>query len=315
MAMPSLRSSSGVCVTRARVFVSVGLCISVIRGRVCVCARFKIQRNHALTYKTNTRNPKTTIPPHTHTRSEIVGAPAYQGQRHMNIESLYEYGSRAGFWRLHRLFTERHMPCTVYLCLCVCIFTREHRCMCARWRCSEPPRYTHTHTYINAYLHTYSHTYTHVFTKVYECALALERTPEMHAFTHLHTYIYILRQVYECALALERNPEIHTQICIHIYIYSRTHAGVVCALTQERNRVRADTGAEPRDTHTHIQTCVHTNIHAHTQVYACALALERNPEAAQAMVEADWEIASHGYRYRLQHRLQHIATLQHAATY
>jgi peptidoglycan/xylan/chitin deacetylase (PgdA/CDA1 family) len=34
----------------------------------------------------------------------------------MNMESLYEYGSRAGFWRLHRLFTERSMPCTVYAC-------------------------------------------------------------------------------------------------------------------------------------------------------------------------------------------------------
>ena len=49
-------------------------------------------------------------------RSEIVGAAPYKGQRHMNMESLYEYGSRAGFWRLHRLFTERHMPCTVYAC-------------------------------------------------------------------------------------------------------------------------------------------------------------------------------------------------------
>ncbi|KAF1773852.1 putative urate catabolism protein [Phytophthora cactorum] len=34
--------------------------------------------------------------------------------RHMNMESLYEYGSRAGFWRLHRAFTERQMPLTVY---------------------------------------------------------------------------------------------------------------------------------------------------------------------------------------------------------
>jgi len=48
--------------------------------------------------------------------SEIVGAAPYKGQRHMNMESLYEYGSRAGFWRLYRLFTERHMPCTVYAC-------------------------------------------------------------------------------------------------------------------------------------------------------------------------------------------------------
>ena len=37
--------------------------------------------------------------------SEIVGAAPIEGQRHMNMESLYEYGARAGFWRLHRLFT------------------------------------------------------------------------------------------------------------------------------------------------------------------------------------------------------------------
>jgi putative urate catabolism protein len=46
--------------------------------------------------------------------SEIVGAAAYEGQRHMNMESLYDYGARAGFWRLHRIFTERSAPCTVY---------------------------------------------------------------------------------------------------------------------------------------------------------------------------------------------------------
>ena len=46
--------------------------------------------------------------------SEIVGAAPWPGQRHMNMESIYEYGSRAGFWRLHRLFTERGMPVTVY---------------------------------------------------------------------------------------------------------------------------------------------------------------------------------------------------------
>jgi putative urate catabolism protein len=32
----------------------------------------------------------------------------------MNMESIYEYGSRAGFWRLHRLFTERKLPVTVF---------------------------------------------------------------------------------------------------------------------------------------------------------------------------------------------------------
>ncbi len=46
--------------------------------------------------------------------SEIVGANAYAGQRHMNMESIYEYGSRAGFWRLYRLFTDRGMPVTVF---------------------------------------------------------------------------------------------------------------------------------------------------------------------------------------------------------
>ncbi|EIM28199.1 allantoinase PuuE [Microvirga lotononidis] len=46
--------------------------------------------------------------------SEIVGAQAWLGQRHMSMESIYEYGSRAGFWRLWRMFTERNMPVTVY---------------------------------------------------------------------------------------------------------------------------------------------------------------------------------------------------------
>jgi 5-hydroxyisourate hydrolase-like protein (transthyretin family)/peptidoglycan/xylan/chitin deacetylase (PgdA/CDA1 family) len=46
--------------------------------------------------------------------SEIVGAQAWLGQRHMSMESIYEYGSRAGFWRLWRMFTERRMPVTVY---------------------------------------------------------------------------------------------------------------------------------------------------------------------------------------------------------
>jgi len=46
--------------------------------------------------------------------SEIVGAAAWPGQRHMNMESIYEYGSRAGFWRLWRLFNGRDIPVTVY---------------------------------------------------------------------------------------------------------------------------------------------------------------------------------------------------------
>nr|WP_319774144.1 allantoinase PuuE [Breoghania sp.] len=46
--------------------------------------------------------------------SEIVGAQPWPGQRHMNMESIYEYGSRAGFWRLWRMFTQRNVPVTVY---------------------------------------------------------------------------------------------------------------------------------------------------------------------------------------------------------
>ena len=46
--------------------------------------------------------------------SEIIGAPPFVGARHMSMESLYEYGSRAGFWRLHRLFTQMNVPVTIF---------------------------------------------------------------------------------------------------------------------------------------------------------------------------------------------------------
>jgi putative urate catabolism protein len=45
--------------------------------------------------------------------SEIVGAKSFPA-RHMSMESMYEYGSRAGFWRIHRLFEEKNIPVTVY---------------------------------------------------------------------------------------------------------------------------------------------------------------------------------------------------------
>lgn len=45
--------------------------------------------------------------------SDIIGAEAYT-DRHLSMESLYEYGSRAGFWRIHRLFSERQIPVTVF---------------------------------------------------------------------------------------------------------------------------------------------------------------------------------------------------------
>lgn len=45
--------------------------------------------------------------------SEIIGAQPYP-DRHMSMEQIYEYGSRTGFWRIHRLFTERNLPLTVF---------------------------------------------------------------------------------------------------------------------------------------------------------------------------------------------------------
>ncbi|MES0884163.1 allantoinase PuuE [Roseibium sp. SCP14] len=46
--------------------------------------------------------------------SDIPGAAQWPGQRHWNMESMYEYGARAGFWRLHRLFTRAGIPLTIY---------------------------------------------------------------------------------------------------------------------------------------------------------------------------------------------------------
>ena len=45
--------------------------------------------------------------------SEIIGAQPIKG-RHMNMESLYEYGSRRGFWRLYNLFMDRKIPITIF---------------------------------------------------------------------------------------------------------------------------------------------------------------------------------------------------------
>ena len=46
--------------------------------------------------------------------SEIVGALPFVGARHMSMESLYEYGSRAGVWRLLGLFRTRQVPLTLF---------------------------------------------------------------------------------------------------------------------------------------------------------------------------------------------------------
>jgi allantoinase len=45
---------------------------------------------------------------------EVVGAPPTVGRRNLNTESMFEYGSRAGFWRVHGIFTAHGLPLTVY---------------------------------------------------------------------------------------------------------------------------------------------------------------------------------------------------------
>jgi len=46
--------------------------------------------------------------------TEVLGTRPWPGQRHINVESMFEYGSRAGFWRLWRIFTARGLPVTVF---------------------------------------------------------------------------------------------------------------------------------------------------------------------------------------------------------
>jgi putative urate catabolism protein len=45
---------------------------------------------------------------------EVVGAPATVGRRNLNVESMFDFGSRAGFWRVHRIFRKHGVPLTVY---------------------------------------------------------------------------------------------------------------------------------------------------------------------------------------------------------
>jgi len=45
--------------------------------------------------------------------SEIIGAKPIKG-RHLNMESVYEYGARRGFWRIHDLFNKKKIPLTIF---------------------------------------------------------------------------------------------------------------------------------------------------------------------------------------------------------
>ena len=57
--------------------------------------------------------------------SEIVGAKPYEGVRHMSMESIYEYGSRAGVWRILRLFKEFDVPITIFAVALAIVRNRE----------------------------------------------------------------------------------------------------------------------------------------------------------------------------------------------
>ena len=52
--------------------------------------------------------------PHSESMLSEVAAQPYPGERNLNVESSYEYGSRAGVWRILRIFAERQVPLTIY---------------------------------------------------------------------------------------------------------------------------------------------------------------------------------------------------------
>ena len=75
-------------------------------------ARLAVQ--FVLNYEEGGENNTLHGDPHSETfLSEIIGAEAFSN-RHMSMESIYEYGSRAGFWRLRSLFNEFNFPVTVF---------------------------------------------------------------------------------------------------------------------------------------------------------------------------------------------------------
>ena len=74
--------------------------------------------------------------------SEIIGAQPIKG-RHINMESLYEYGSKRGFWRLHDLFQEKKIPVTIFGVamalernpeVCEAIKKADYEVACHGWR-------------------------------------------------------------------------------------------------------------------------------------------------------------------------------------
>jgi peptidoglycan/xylan/chitin deacetylase (PgdA/CDA1 family) len=65
--------------------------------------KFDVSNNNTNIHRNNTNT-------HTHT----LHIPHAANERNLNVESMYDYGARCGFWRLHRLFTSRKVPVTVW---------------------------------------------------------------------------------------------------------------------------------------------------------------------------------------------------------
>ena len=94
--------------------------------------------------------------------SEIIGAQPIKG-RHINMESLYEYGSRRGFWRIHELFQEKKIPITIFgvgmaleknLEICQAIKESDYEVASHSWRWidyQKVSRSTEKKTYANGY--------------------------------------------------------------------------------------------------------------------------------------------------------------------
>ena len=74
----------------------------------------KIALQFVINYEEGGENNTLHGDPHSETfLSEIIGAKAIKG-RHISMESIYEYGSRSGFWRLDKLFKEKRIPVTIF---------------------------------------------------------------------------------------------------------------------------------------------------------------------------------------------------------
>jgi allantoinase len=84
---------------------------------------------------------------------ELSNSPVPRGDRDLAAESMYEFGSRVGFWRLMRIFAERNLPMTVYACAlalernppaAAAIKAARHDICCHGWRWVEHFKLTET---------------------------------------------------------------------------------------------------------------------------------------------------------------------------